>query len=123
MRKQKLVVRKVDGLSGFLITSNSVVSALNENVYNSRSQFSKCSLEKQITYTRCDEQAIIQLNLIKGKNWNHEPVQLVYESRPREPTHRSPSPPHRSNLALQQMRRLDSGALSLLYTFKLSNKR
>ncbi|VDK39182.1 unnamed protein product [Taenia asiatica] len=82
--------------------------------------------EKQITYTRCDEQAIIQLNLIKGKNWNHEPVQLVYESRPREPTHRSPSPPHRSNLALQQMRRLDSemhptrmnGASRIIYASK-----
>ncbi|KAL5109531.1 hypothetical protein TcWFU_009964 [Taenia crassiceps] len=61
-----------------------------------------------------------------GGNWNHEPVQLVYENRPREPTRRSPSPLRRSNSALQQMRRLDSemhptrmnGASRIIYASK-----
>ncbi|KAH9285207.1 Serine/threonine-protein kinase N2 [Echinococcus granulosus] len=61
-----------------------------------------------------------------GGNWNHEPVKLVYENRPRESTRRSPSPPHRPRSALQQMRRLDSdthtsrmnGASRIIYASK-----
>lgn len=50
-------------------------------------------------------------------------MQLVYENRPRDSTRRSPSPPRRPNSALQQMRRLDSGACELLYTLEPSAER
>lgn len=51
----------------------------------------------------------ITLNLILGGSWSHEPVELVYENRQRDTSHRRASPPRRTVSALQPTRRLEPG--------------